>query len=99
MDHERTQEKEFNQNRPVVYVLLIDVMWLCTYYGIYGKYGSQWPGCGKSGHRKGRRYGSAWRYAGWDLYGNGWCAGFRYGENDGHGWKGIHTCTGRSEFR
>lgn len=43
MDHERTQEKEYEQDRSVVYVLLIDVMWLCTDYRIYGKYGSQWP--------------------------------------------------------
>lgn len=42
MDHERTQEKEYEQDRSVVYVLLIDVMWLCTDYRIYGKYGSQW---------------------------------------------------------
>ena len=46
MDHERTQEKEYEQDRSVVYVLLIDVMWLCTDYRIYGKYGSQWPGSG-----------------------------------------------------
>ena len=49
MDHERTQEKEYEQDRSVVYVLLIDAMWLCTDYRIYGKYGSQWPGSGKSG--------------------------------------------------
>ena len=24
---------------------------------------------------------------------------YRHGENDGDGWKGIYTCTGRSEFR
>lgn len=29
MDHERTQEKEYEQDRSVVYVLFIDVMWLC----------------------------------------------------------------------
>ena len=43
--------------------------------------------------------GSTWRNAGWNLYGNGWCTGFRHGENDGDGWEGIYTCTGCSEFR
>ena len=41
----------------------------------------------------------SWWNANRTLYGNGWCTGFRHGENDGAGWKGICTCTGCSEFR
>ena len=47
MDHERTQEKEYEQDRSVVSVLSVDAMWLYTDYRIYGKYRSQWPGGGK----------------------------------------------------
>ena len=36
MDHERTQEKEYEQDRSVVSVLSVDAMWLYTDYRIYG---------------------------------------------------------------
>ena len=39
---------------------------------------SQWRWQESLAAEKGRRYGSAWRNAGWKLYGNGWCTGFRH---------------------